>query len=188
MSQRPSAARWLRSFLSLVLTLLLCGCPSSPPRPPLDGNGGTTGPDLRVPLPDDDTAATEASGAGPGTDATTTDTGSASRQASQTASFALLEQSRDAEATGNRAAAITYLERALRLTPRSAVLWIELGRLQLPGAPVAAQRYARKALALTRQDTETYQQAWLLIADAKELDGDRASAEAIRDRFRTGTG
>ena len=100
----------------------------------------------------------------------------------------MLEQSREAESGGNRAAAIAYLERALRLTPRSAELWIELGRLQLPGAPVAAQRYARKALTLTAPDTLTYQQAWLLIADAKELDGDPGSAEAIRDRFRTGTG
>ena len=53
---------------------------------------------------------------------------------------------------------------------------------------MAAQRYARKALTLTAPDTLTYQQAWLLIADAKELDGDPGSAEAIRDRFRTGTG
>lgn len=176
------------TLLLLVSALLLCGCESRQPRSWPDTPDSADGPDLRVPLPPADPVLEPDPTVPGGAAAQVPSAERSERQASRTASYALLEQSREAEAEGNRAAAITYLERALRLTPRAADLWIALGHLQLPGAPLAAQRYARKALTLTAPESDDYRQAWLLIADAKEIDGDETSADAIRDRFRTGTG
>lgn len=101
------------------------------------------------------------------------------------ATLALLRDSASAKERGDTGTAITYVERAIRLEPRRADLWVELARLQLPGKPVAAERYARKALALAGTRMDWQRDAWLVIADATEERGDAAAAEAIRDRYQT---
>ncbi|MEM6709697.1 MAG: hypothetical protein AAF648_13020 [Pseudomonadota bacterium] len=153
--------------------------------PPLESSRG---PDLRVPLPIDEGAAASAEESSTGDSDSNPDPGtagraSASRRAATNASFALLDESRAALEAGDRTAAIGHIERALRLSPREATLWVELGRLQLPDDPGAAQRFARKAIALSDQNTPAYVAAWLLLADAKEQEGDPAAATSIRDRF-----
>ena len=177
-----------RAHLALsALVLLLGACGSLPPVADSTDNGTAEpagGSDLRYPPPE---GAPAQDPAAQPPDAVDPAAQEAERRAaaSRAASYALLEESREAALTGNRAAAIGYVERALRLSPREPGLWIELGRLQLPDAPLAAQRYARKALALCTPEEPSYQAAWLLIADAKEQDGDPGAAEAIRDRFRS---
>lgn len=101
------------------------------------------------------------------------------------ATLALLRESDKAKARGETAAATAYVERAIRLEPRRADLWIELARLALPEKAVAAERYARKALSLAGDRADLTRDAWLVIADAKEAKGDKLEAIAIRDRYRT---
>lgn len=191
-SGRPADRGTVAAVHAVIVLLLLAGCGSSGQAPPVwheRASDPALNDDLRKPLPQtaDGTPVLSEEQAMPAQQAA--DAGAqTSADASSAASYALLDQSTAADAAGNRTAAIGYVERALRLSPRDPILWIRLGRLQLPDAPLPAQRYARKALALTTPDTPSYRNAWLLIADAKELDGDRASAEAIRDRFRTLTG
>ncbi|MEM1229731.1 MAG: tetratricopeptide repeat protein [Pseudomonadota bacterium] len=109
----------------------------------------------------------------------------APRSDASQATLALLDRSRRAASAGDRSNAIAYVERALRLEPKDPRLWLELARLQLPQAPTAAERYARKALALAPRDAILERDAWLLIAEAKAEAGDAAGAATIRQRYRT---
>ena len=110
---------------------------------------------------------------------------SAPRSDTSVATLALLRDSEAAQARGDNGSAIAYVERAIRLEPRRADLWVELAKLQLPEKPVAAERYARKALALAGANPLSQRAAWLVIADAKAARGDTDGATEIRDRFRT---
>jgi Flp pilus assembly protein TadD len=65
------------------------------------------------------------------------------------ASDALLTQSRNERAAGNYVQATASIERALRIDPNNAALWLELGELQLQtGNAAQATTMARKALTL----------------------------------------
>jgi hypothetical protein len=69
------------------------------------------------------------------------------------ASGALLAQSRRQRAAGSYAEATALIERALRLDPNNAELWIERGELALQtGSAAQAATMARKALTLTAGD------------------------------------
>jgi Flp pilus assembly protein TadD len=75
------------------------------------------------------------------------------RSDASSASAALLRQSREARAEGSYAEAAGAIERALRLDPNNAELWIELGELHLAqGNSAQAGSMARKALTLTGGD------------------------------------
>jgi Flp pilus assembly protein TadD len=66
------------------------------------------------------------------------------------ASDALLAQSRSQRAAGSYAQATASIERALRLDPNNAELWVERGELALQtGNTTQAATMARKALTLT---------------------------------------
>ena len=171
-------------FAALVLLLGACGTLPPLPETSEDSASSPGGPDLRYPLPEG-SEASDPEALPPEVIDPVAQEAQRRAAASRAASYALLEESREAALTGNRAAAIGYIERALRLSPREPSLWVELGRLQMPDAPLVAQRYARKALALCTPEDPSYREAWLLIADAKERDGDPGAAEAIRDRFRS---
>ncbi|HVS25561.1 MAG TPA: tetratricopeptide repeat protein, partial [Gammaproteobacteria bacterium] len=87
------------------------------------------------------------------------------RPPSQTsgATQALLAQSRAARAAGNYDQANTTIERALRIAPSDASLWVELGEIELAsGDPAQAATLARKALTLATDDSA-------VIADAQKL-------------------
>ncbi|MFK7913090.1 MAG: tetratricopeptide repeat protein [Pseudomonadales bacterium] len=112
-------------------------------------------------------------------------TPSAPRSDTSVATLALLRDSEAARQRGDTSSAIAYVERAIRLEPRRPDLWVELAKLQLPDKPVAAERYARKALALAGDNVIKQRAAWLVIADAKQARGDTVGATEIRDRYRT---
>ena len=104
--------------------------------------------------------------------------------ASEAPTLALLEQSQRARAAGNTAQAITYVERAIRMQPRRADLWIDLAQLQLDQQqPLRAQQYAQKALTLANERVDWQRRAWLVIAAAKDMQGQRAEAASIRERW-----
>ena len=84
------------------------------------------------------------------------------------ASTALLEQSRAQRAAGSLPAARASLERALRLDPNNAALWLELGELELQtGNSAQAATMARKAMTLAGRDRRLTDRAEQLLRAAE---------------------
>lgn len=83
------------------------------------------------------------------------------------ASDTLLEQSRAERAAGNNTQAGASIERALRIDPNNAALWVELGEINLAaGNRSQAASMARKALTLTAGDPELRSRAERLLRAA----------------------
>ncbi len=112
------------------------------------------------------------------TEARTPDTGSAT--------LALLRQSERATRAGEHSEAVGYIERAIRLNPLQADLWTELAALHLRNDDLEnALRFANKAVSLAGRRADWLRDAWLLIADAKQRQGNTAQAREIRKRWRS---
>ncbi len=80
------------------------------------------------------------------------------------ATAVLLEQSRAERSAGTYAEATASIERALRIEPNNALLWIELGEIKLAdGDAEQAEMIARKALTLAGNDRSIESRAFLLI-------------------------
>jgi Tfp pilus assembly protein PilF len=80
------------------------------------------------------------------------------------ASVALLERSRGEREAGEYAAATASLERALRIDPNNASLWIELAEVKAAdGDRSQAQEMARKALTLAGNDRSIAERARRLL-------------------------
>ncbi len=98
-----------------------------------------------------------------------------------TATATLLAAADKASEARDHTAAITYLERAVRLEPRNADLWIKLSRSHLDDENYpAAIQHARKAIALASDNPLLRRAAWLQLADIKEAQGQTQEASAIR--------
>jgi len=103
--------------------------------------------------------------------------------------LALLDKSAVAQSQGNLGEAVTHVERAIRINPRRADLWVQLARLQLAlEKPTIAEGYARKAISLAGSRVDWVRDAWLVIADAKQAQGMAGEAGAIRHRWRSAQG
>ena len=80
----------------------------------------------------------------------------------------MLEQSRAQRAAGSLPAARASLERALRLDPNNAALWLELGELELQtGNSAQAATMARKAQTLAGRDRQLTDRAEKLLRAAE---------------------
>ncbi len=102
------------------------------------------------------------------------------------ATLALLRQSERANRAGEHQEAVGYIERAIRLNPLQADLWTELASLHLQNDDLEnALRFANKAVSLAGRRADWLRDAWLLIADAKAQQGNKAEARAIRKRWRS---
>jgi cytochrome c-type biogenesis protein CcmH/NrfG len=81
------------------------------------------------------------------------------------------------------------LERAVRIEPREALLWIRLSRAHLAqGEMRAAFQHARKAIALAGSDSSKFSAAWLQLANVFTAQGKNAEAQQIRRRFSRSSG
>ncbi|HLF11588.1 MAG TPA: tetratricopeptide repeat protein, partial [Gammaproteobacteria bacterium] len=90
------------------------------------------------------------------------------RSDTSSASRSLLTQSRAERAAGSYTQATASLERALRIDPNNAVLWIELGEIQLEtGNTEQARMMARKALTLAGGERAVEAQAERLLRAAR---------------------
>jgi hypothetical protein len=98
------------------------------------------------------------------------------------ASNALVNQARTQSASGNHAAAVGTLERALRIEPDNPLVWIELAKVhQTEGNHARADGFARKALALATGDPSAQSAAWRVIAESLRARGrNQEAAEAER--------
>lgn len=160
-----------RLVLILCLAGFIAGCASSPSLPPVIASDGVDDsrddPQQEVPVAPSESVTRELP-----------DTG--------TATLALLKQSDRAESSGETEEAVAYVERAIRLNPRQADLWLRLAELQLVREdPAAAVQFANKAIALAGRRMDWVREAWLVIADARAAQGDSAAALQIRERWQT---
>ena len=79
--------------------------------------------------------------------------------------------------------AAEYIERALRIEPRNAVLWQRLARIRLSqGNHAQAVQMASKSNTLAGRDEALRRANWLIIAEAHERAGNAAGASAARDQ------
>ena len=105
------------------------------------------------------------------------------------ATTTLLAQANDALSADDQRTAIAYLERAIRISPRDAELWILLSSAHLRDENVtAAEQHARKAIALSSSEPFIHQQAWLQLADVLDAKGEANEARSIRRRYRNALG
>ena len=105
------------------------------------------------------------------------------------ATTTLLAQANDALSSDDQRTAIAYLERAIRISPRDAELWILLSSAHLKDENVtAAEQHARKAIVLFSSDEFIHQQAWLQLADVLDAKGEANEARSIRRRYRNALG
>lgn len=160
-----------RLVLVLYLGALSTGCATSSNLPPVidsaDAEDSRAEPQQELPVQPSQPAPREQS-----------DTGNAT--------LALLKQSDRAQSSGNTDEAVAYVERAIRLNPRQADLWLRLAELQLArDDPEAAVQFANKAISLAGERLDWVRDAWLVIADARAAQGDAATAQKIRERWQT---
>lgn len=102
------------------------------------------------------------------------------------ATVALVQQSDRAMAAGNADEAVAFLERAIRLDPRRAELWLHLAELHLArGDTEAAVQFANKTISLAGERTDWVREAWMVIANARAAQGDTKAADDIRAHWGT---
>ncbi|HEX7080685.1 MAG TPA: tetratricopeptide repeat protein [Gammaproteobacteria bacterium] len=153
-------------LLSLALALGGCAAPYTLPDPaarspqPAQGSSSARDRDSATGFPGRDDRGSADAGVETGSGRGSAD----APPAATSASMALLEQSRSERAAGSYTAAASSIERALRIDPGNALLWLELGEVKLAdGDPQQAQMMARKALTLAGRDAEIAARAERLI-------------------------
>ena len=98
--------------------------------------------------------------------------------------LALLESAQNQQQAGDYEQAAASLERALRLEPRNAMLWHRLAQVRLSqGQWRNAIDFAAKSNSLAGGERNLQASNWLVIAQAKERQGDREGAQAARARM-----
>jgi predicted Zn-dependent protease len=101
--------------------------------------------------------------------------------------LALLVSAQNQQQAGNYEQAAAALERALRLEPRNAMLWHRLAQVRLSqGQWGNAIDFAAKSNSLAGGMRDLQGRNWLVIAEAKERQGDRVGAQAARARAEAG--
>jgi hypothetical protein len=102
------------------------------------------------------------------------------------ASRALVSQAQTQLAAKNFAVAASSIERALRIEPDNALLWIELGKVrQAEGNFVQAENMGRKALSMAMNAPRAQSAAWSLIADSYRARGRNTEAQDAQARADT---
>jgi predicted Zn-dependent protease len=100
---------------------------------------------------------------------------------------ALLDTAQTQQLAGNYEQAAAALERALRLEPRNAMLWHRLAQVRLSqGQWRNAIDLAAKSNSLAGGQRDLQASNWLVIAQAKERQGDREGAQAARAQAEAG--
>ena len=153
----------------LVAAALLSACATAPTPPPVE-DGAASAPVIR------DSTEPQSPQDQPAPRATA-------------ATTALLAAAEEARAERDYNNAITYLERAVRIDPRNADLWVALSEAHLANSDLtAANQHIRKAIALAGDNPVQRQRAWLQLASIREAEGNLSEARAIRKRYQSVSG
>jgi len=97
--------------------------------------------------------------------------------------LALLSQARRAALNGELTRSESFLERALRIEPRNAVLWHYMAKLRLNQARLKqAAGLAAKSNTLDSNNKTLQADNWRIIAHARHQSGDLAGAKRAQDK------
>ena len=97
--------------------------------------------------------------------------------------ISLINQAKAERDSGRFDAAGATLERALRIEPRNAFVWLDLAKTRLAANDTQqAQSTARRADSYGRSNPFISKDAWLIIAQALEIEGDALGAQQARER------
>ena len=84
--------------------------------------------------------------------------------------LALLSEADRSRGTGDLDAAVTVMERALRIDSRNPTLTYKLAQLRIKqNKPQLAEELAGKAALLAGNDLELKRKSWLMIAEARRM-------------------
>lgn len=96
---------------------------------------------------------------------------------------ALMSEADRSSKSGNLNAAVATVERALRIEPRNPELVYKLAQLRLEQSkPRLAEDLAKKAELLASGNPPLKKRCWLLIAEAREMQGNSDGAAAARNK------
>jgi tetratricopeptide (TPR) repeat protein len=153
-------------FLASV-TIMLGGCVSQPSTlPPVQESSDRAPIERTQPALPDETTPAQAP------------------ERTQVATNSLIASAEQASDNQDHTTAIVFLERAIRITPRDAALWIKLSDSHLDtGSTEAAEQHARKAIALAEDDLGLTRQAWLQLAKVLDALGQSSAARSIQQRY-----
>ena len=99
------------------------------------------------------------------------------------AAAGLVKEAGTLMAQGNGAAAITRLERAQRIAPRSAAVYFKLSEVYvMTGQLGSAEQFTLKGLSLAGRDERLQRSGWLLLADIRRARGNVAGAQQAESR------
>ena len=172
----------MRQFflVASVLTLLLAGCASEPPRiaaPVSEPAGALSQPSALPEERVEDSGVVIRAYEPPEMVAVVPTHGQAVRS--------LVGQAEKQEAAGNLPAAISSIERALRIEPRNAHLWNKLAHLRFTqGQNGLAEELASKSNSLAGADVKIKRDNWNLIARARRALGDATGAGVAERKAR----
>ncbi len=103
------------------------------------------------------------------------------RKASSPAVIALLGQAESSSRAGKLGSAAAKIERALRIEPRNANLIYKLAKVRMQqGKPRLAEDLGKKANILSSGDAGLKRKIWILIADARQKQGNLPGANAAK--------
>lgn len=101
--------------------------------------------------------------------------------ASSAATHSLVTNARERRRAGDLTGAGRALERAISLGPRDPVVWFELARLRLAeGRWSDAEITAQRALEYSLPGDDVSAWCWILIAEARDAQGDSGGADEAR--------
>ncbi|WP_323752220.1 tetratricopeptide repeat protein [Marinobacter sp.] len=101
------------------------------------------------------------------------------------AAVALIRDADQRLQQGDSAGAISRLERAQRVAPRSAEVYFKLAEAYVAGNNLgAAEQFTLKGLSLAGNDNRMQRSGWLLLADIRRARGNVAGASQAEDRAR----
>lgn len=101
------------------------------------------------------------------------------------AAVALIRDADQRLQQGDSAGAISRLERAQRIAPRSAEVYFKLAEAYIAGKNLgAAEQFTLKGLSLAGNDTRMQRSGWLLLADIRRARGNVAGADQAENRAR----
>lgn len=99
------------------------------------------------------------------------------------AAASLVRQADALLAQGNAQGAVTQLERAQRIAPRSAEVYFKLSEAYVAMDQLgAAEQFTLKGLSLTGSDYRLQRAGWLLLADIRRARGNMAGADQAEAR------
>jgi Flp pilus assembly protein TadD len=102
---------------------------------------------------------------------------------------ALISQAREAQRTGRLEQAAANVERALRIDPSDALAWQLLAAIRLAqGEAGQAEVVAARSNDLAAGDRALQRDNWLIIAEARRLQGDAEGAQAATRHARSYNG